>query len=128
MRAEVYIYIYSHALINHFQVCCLLHIPVLNYFIFLFGGAGLTEKWNQSRNLTQNSQMGKHQNAVVNDVLFAGPLLLCDRKQRDNRSDEFAFDVQRVHKDDGMTLADDCNLFKIGAKHLIAAWHLPAGG
>lgn len=72
--------------------------------------------------------MGKHQNTVVNSIVFARPLLFCDGKQRDDQSDRFAFEVQLVQRDDGMTLADDCNLFKIAAKHLIAAWHLPVGG
>lgn len=49
-------------------------------------------------------------------------------KERDSQSDEFAIEVLHVRRDDEMTLTDDCNLFKIGAKHLIAAWHLPAGG
>lgn len=61
-------------------------------------------------------------------IVFAAFSLSCDGKQRVGPSDGFASEVQRVHRDDGMTLADDCNLFKIGAKHLIAAWHLPAGG
>lgn len=66
--------------------------------------------------------MRKYQNILAISNAIAGPLLCCVTGNKET------VEVTRVLLKCRMTLADDCNLLKIGAKRLIAARRLPAGG